>query len=843
MTAEALPAELRRAIVQIARTPRLLVACDYDGTLAPITLNPDEARPLPESVGALRSLAGLHETTTAVISGRALRDLATLSRLPSEVNLVGSHGSEFDIGFIHALDEKARELHRRLESELEQLVLDVPGVSLEVKPASIAVHVRRAEHEAGRRVLAAVHNGPSTWEGVSTTDGKEVVELAVVQTDKGHALDILRHQVGATAAIFLGDDVTDEKAFARLSGPDLGIKVGDGETLAGFRVPDTVDVALVLAFMLEERRNWLYGESAPPIERLSMLANERSVALVTPDAKLTWLCHPGPDAPAVFADLLGGEGAGHFSIKPHRNGLPLGQRYLPNTMTVETRWSRLLVTDYLEPESPQHRTDLVRVISGEAQADVTFAPRPEFGGVPVKLEITKGGLKVLGTSEPFVLYAPGVEWTVTSDGLNDTATALVQPTPTQPVVLELRCGTTDLGEHELSEVERRDRAGRYWSDWTSKLQLPKVQTDLVLRSALTLRGLVNTDTGGVLAAATSSLPEEIGGVRNWDYRYCWIRDAAMTVRELVHLGSIEEAEGYLKWLHGVLATLAGPERLHPLYTLAGSVIGAEAVIESLPGYAGSRPVRVGNLANHQVQLDVFGPVVELVGTLAAARGDLRDEDWQLVRAMAEAVTRRWNEPDHGIWEERHVPRHRVYSRVMCWVTIDRAVKLGQQWGRGVPGAWPALRDQISRDVLEHGWNDEVQAFTTAYDGTDLDAASLFVGLTGLIDPADERFQQTVTAIEAELRSGSTVYRYRRDDGLPGGEGGFHICAAWLIEAYLLTGRRTEAQELFDQIVAAAGPTGLLPEQYDPIAERSLGNHPQAYSHIGLIRCANLLAAS
>ncbi|WP_410593227.1 trehalose-phosphatase [Amycolatopsis sp. lyj-23] len=843
MTAEALPAELRRAIVQIARTPRLLVACDYDGTLAPITLNPDEARPLPESVGALRSLAGLHETTTAVISGRALRDLATLSRLPSEVNLVGSHGSEFDIGFIHALDEKARELHRRLETELEQLVLDVPGVSLEVKPASIAVHVRRAEHEAGRRVLAAVHAGPSTWEGVSTTDGKEVVELAVVQTDKGRALDILRHQVGATAAIFLGDDVTDEKAFARLSGPDLGIKVGDGETLAGFRVPDTVDVALVLGFLLEERRNWLYGESAPPIERLSMLANERSVALLTPDAKLTWLCHPGPDAPAVFADLLGGEGAGHFSIKPHRNGLPLGQRYLPNTMTVETRWSRLLVTDYLEPESAPHRTDLVRVISGEAAADVKFAPRPEFGGVPVKLEIVEGGVRVLGTSEPFVLYSPGVEWTITSDGLHDTATALVQPTPAQPVVLELRCGTTDLGAHELSEVERRDRAGRYWSEWTSKLQLPTVQTDLVLRSALTLRGLVNTDTGGVLAAATSSLPEEIGGVRNWDYRYCWIRDAAMTVRELVHLGSIEEAEGYLRWLHGVLATLAGPERLHPLYTLAGSVIGAEAVIESLPGYAGSRPVRVGNLANHQVQLDVFGPVVELVQTLATARGELRDEDWQMVRAMAEAVTRRWNEPDHGIWEERHVPRHRVYSRVMCWVTIDRAIKLGEQYGREIPGNWHGLREDIKTDVLTHGWNDEVQAFTTAYDGTDLDAASLFVGLTGLIDPADERFQQTVTAIEAELRSGSTVYRYRRDDGLPGGEGGFHICAAWLIEAYLLTGRRTEAQELFDQIVAAAGPTGLLPEQYDPIAERSLGNHPQAYSHIGLIRCANLLAAS
>ncbi|MDI5981524.1 trehalose-phosphatase [Amycolatopsis magusensis] len=841
MTAEALPAELRRAIVQIARTPRLLVACDYDGTLAPITSNPDEARPLPESVGALRSLAGLHETTTAVISGRALRDLATLSRLPAEVHLVGSHGSEFDIGFVHALDAKARELHRKLEAELEKLVLDVPGVSLEVKPASIAVHVRRAEYDAGRRVLAAVHNGPCTWQGVTTTDGKEVVELAVVQTDKGRALDTLRHQVNATAAVFLGDDVTDEKAFARLSGPDLGVKVGDGESLATYRVPDTVDVATVLAFLLEERRHWLYGEQAPPIERISMLASERSVALLTPDAKLTWLCHPGPDAPAVFADLLGGPGAGHFSIKPHRNGLPLGQRYLPNTMTVETRWSRLLVTDYLEPDSPPHRTDIVRVISGEAAAQVVFAPRPEFGGVPVRLVTEEDGLRVLGTSEPIVLRAPGVRWEINSDGMHDTAVALVEPKPERPVVLELRCGTTDLGAHELSEIDRRARAGAYWSDWAATLKVPTVQPELVSRSALTLRGLCNTDTGGVLAAATTSLPEEIGGVRNWDYRYCWIRDAAMTVRELVTLGSLDEADGYLRWLHGVLATLAGPERLHPLYTLSGSVIGAEAVIESLPGFAGSRPVRVGNLANHQVQLDVFGPVVELVVTLAEARGELRDQDWQMVRAMAEAVTRRWNEPDHGIWEERHVPRHRVYSRVMGWVTIDRAIKLGEIYDREIPAAWPGLRDAIAADVLEHGWNDEVQAFTTAYDGTDLDAASLFVGLTGLIDPGDQRFQSTVTAIEAELRSGSTVYRYHRDDGLPGSEGGFHICAAWLVEAYLLTGRRTEAEELFEQLVDAAGPTGLLPEQYDPIAERSLGNHPQAYSHIGLIRCANLLA--
>ncbi|ACU34338.1 trehalose-phosphatase [Actinosynnema mirum] len=841
MTAEALPAELRRAIVQLARTPRLLVACDYDGTLAPIVENPEDARPLPEAVGALRSLAGLHETTTAVISGRALRDLATLSRLPAEVHLVGSHGSEFDVGFVHALDADARALHRRLEDELEKLVDGSEGVSLEIKPASIAVHVRRAPAEVGERVLEAVRTGPCTWGGVQVTEGKAVVELAVVQTDKGHALDVLRHRVSATASVFVGDDVTDEKAFARLSGPDVGIKVGDGETLAQYHITDSPDVSMVLALLLEERRNWLHGDQAVPIERLTMLANERSVALVTPDARVNWLCHPEPDSAAVFADLLGGPSAGHFTIKPEHGSLPLGQRYVPGTMVVETRWSRLLVTDYLDHDLPGHRTDLVRRISGSTNAVITFAPRPEFGQVPVRLLRERDGLRVAGTSEPMVLRSPGVDWEITSDGVQETAVAVVRPREGAAILLELRCGTDDLSESTLGEPERRARAGGFWSDWAATLKLPSVEPELVLRSALTLKGLVHHETGAIMAAATTSLPEELGGIRNWDYRYCWLRDAALTAQALVSVGSLTEAEAFLGWVHGVLDTLPGPERLHPLYTLQGTMLGAEAVIDTLPGYAGSRPVRVGNLANQQVQLDVFGPVVDLVAELASARGALTDEDWRMVQAMAEAVARRWHEPDHGIWEERHAPRHHVYSKVMCWVTLDRAVRLAEQYGRALDPSWPVLRDTIATDVLKNGWSDVAQSFTTAYDGDDLDAASLHVGLAGLIDPADERFQATVTAIEAELRSGSTVYRYRRDDGLPGDEGGFHLCAAWMIESYLLTGRRTEAEELFAQMVDAAGPTGLLPEEYDPIAERSLGNHPQAYSHLGLIRCAQLLA--
>nr|WP_223208152.1 trehalose-phosphatase [Actinopolyspora erythraea] len=853
LTAEALPAELRRTIVQLARTPRLLVACDYDGTLAPIVGDPSQAKPLPESVHAMRSLAALSATTAAVISGRALRDLATLSRLPAEVHLVGSHGSEFDVGFVHELDPDITHLRTQLQRSLQDITAGQPGVTLEAKPASVAVHVRRADPEVSERVLDAVRTGPATWEGVQVTDGKSVMELAVVETDKGNAFEALRHQIGCTGAIFLGDDVTDEKVFSKLHGPDLGIKVGEGDTLAHYRVPDTPGVATVLALLMEERRTWLYGEQAPAIERLSMLANERTVALLTPDARVTWMCHPGPDSAAVFADLLGGRAAGHFSVLPAqpqqenggngapRSTLPLGQRYVPGTMTVETRWSRLMVTDYLEHGGDSHRTDLIRVIEGSTRAAVEFAPRPEFGQVPVRMTAEAEGIRVHGTSEPMVLYSPSVKWRITSDGMHETAHAELDLSEDSPVVLELRCGTETLGSSELTERERRSIANEYWSEWADQLRLPDVENDLVVRSALTLRGLCNTDTGGIMAAATTSLPEEIGGVRNWDYRYCWLRDGAMSARALVSLGSTAEAEAFLDWLHRVMDTLPGPERLHPLYSLAGGTLGPEAVIDTLPGYAGSRPVRVGNLADQQVQLDVFGPVVELATDLAMAHGKLRDADWELVKGMAEAVERRWFEPDHGIWEERDVPRHHVYSKVMCWVTIDRAIKLAAHYDRPAEPNWVQLREQIAEDVLKNGWHPDVQAFTTAYEGSDLDAASLHVGLSGLIDPSDERFKSTVTAIESELRSGSTVYRYRRDDGLPGHEGGFHLCATWLIEAYLLIGRRTEAEELFQQIVDNAGPTGLLSEEYDPIAERSLGNHPQAYSHLGLIRCAQLLA--
>ena len=841
-TADALDRELLSVAARVARVPWLLVACDYDGTLAPIVEDPAKAAPLLEAVAAIRALAALPQTSVAVISGRALRDLAALSRLPSEVHLVGSHGSEFDVGFVDALPPDRHQLRADLHHELERIIRNKPGVKLEVKPASIAVHLRTAPRDVAERVATAVRNGPATWDDIQVTNGKEVVELSVITTHKGTALDTLRAQLSASAVVFVGDDVTDENAFAHLHGPDVGVKVGPGETLAQYRVADPLDAARLLAVLLQTRRKWLFGERAVPIERHSMLANLRTVGLVTPDARVSWLCHPRPDSAALFADLLGGAPAGHFSVAPERGGLPLGQRYRPGTMTVETRWSGLTVTDFLD-EAPVAGSNgdpgntLVRVLSGSGRATVEFAPRPEFGQVRIRLERDGDALVVLGSAEPMVLHAPGVDWTIVDDSARATVDLAAAG---GAVTLELRLGSTSVDAHEVPVADRQAATERRWTEWTTGLKLPATAREAVLRSALTLRGLFHEPTGGFLAAATASLPEELGGIRNWDYRYCWPRDAALTARALVDLGAYDEAEALLAWMLRVVEHTGGhPERLHPLYHLDGAELGPEAVIETLPGYAGSRPVRVGNAANRQVQLDVFGPVADLVYALGMIRPP-SEADLSLLASMVEAVSRRWHEPDHGLWEARRPPRHYVYAKVMCWLTVDRAIRLHEARDLPIPAQWPGLRDEIAANVLEHGWSEEAGSYTVAYGAPESDAAALWIGLSGLLAEDAPRFLATVLKVEADLRSGPTVYRYKWDDGLPGVEGGFHLCTSWLIEAYLRTGRRADAEELFEQLLSCAGPTGLLPEEYDPETERGLGNHPQAYSHLGLIRCALLL---
>ncbi len=834
-------AELQDRLVLLAQVPHLLVATDYDGTIAPIVNDPMKAVPDREAAVALRTLAGLDQTEVGVISSRSLRDLAALSRLPAEIHLVGSHGSEFDVDFALQMDAETIARRNELGELLAEIANRYPGTVLEQKPASVAFHTRNAEDAivpaAVDEVAAIAVDNPD----LSIRHGKRVVELGVMQTDKGGALDTLRSNLSASAVLFLGDEGTDEDAFATLGGPDLGVKVGDGDTIAEFRIDGTTDVARLLSQLATLRAEWLAGAGLVPIEQHSLLSDQRTAAIVTPDARITWFCAPRLDDPAIFAELLGGPSAGYFSVAAADGSAPILQRYSGSTMILETIWSGVTTLDYLDvsdgrPGLLAGRSDLIRQLSGTGSAVIEFAPRQDFGRFPTQLEVRDGGLEVMGARDLVVLRSEGVDWEIVPDGQHQTARATVDLS-NGPLTLELRVGTASL-RAEADEGRRRDHTRRFWNDWADRLELPQESSSFVKRSALILKALVYGPSGGIAAAATTSLPEFIGGVRNWDYRYCWLRDAALSAAALVRLGSHTEAMDYLDWVLGVLEEGGGEaDRLNPLYTLDGGKLPPEADITELAGYGGSRPVRVGNAADNQVQLDVFGPIVDLVHLLGQRGAPLSARHWRLVEAMVSAVENRWEEPDHGIWEIRSAPRHHVYSRVMCWVTVDRAIDLASEvFGRQRP-EWETLRDTIAADIFENGYNETVGSFTTAYDGVDLDASVLSVGLFGLVEPTDPRFVGTVRGVEAQLRAGTTVYRYHHDDGLPGAEGGFHLMTSWLIDSYLLIGERENAEELFRALLATAGQTGLLSEEVDPATGRSLGNHPQAYSHLGAINNA------
>ncbi len=836
---------LDERVAQLSRVPHLLVACDYDGTIAPIVDDPMKALPRRETVVALRTLATLPQTSVAVISGRSLRDLAALSRLPTEVHLVGSHGTEFDIGFRRELPPELQTLRDDLRAQAMAISARAPGTFVEAKPATVAFHYRGADEDEAAAAIAELADGPGSWPGVTVRRGAKVVELMVVDTNKGDALEHIRHQVGASAVIFIGDDVTDEDAFATLQGPDVGVKVGEGETAAEHRVADTAAVARLLAQTCDLRTDWLTGSAAVPIEQHSLLSDQRTVAVVTPDARVTWLCVPRIDSASVFAELVGGQSAGYFATRPADGARPTGQRYVPDTMRLETVWPRMTVTDYLDcssgrPSRLAGRSDLIRALEGSGRAVVEFAPRLDFGRSPTRLEVRENGLEVLGAADLMVLRAPGVEWKIIEDGLHQTARAEIDLSD-GPVVLEYRCGTANLRAEGQEEEDRRGATDRFWSDWASRLEACPLEPALVRRSALTLKALCYGPTGAISAAATTSLPEHLGGVRNWDYRYCWLRDAALGAAALVRLGSQDEAMEYLDWVLHVLESREPGDRLLPLYNVTGRHLPPEAEITELSGYAGSRPVRVGNAAERQVQLDVVGPIAELVELLLVRGAPLSGRHWEVVQGIVQAVATRWREPDHGIWEIRKPPRHHVYSKVMCWVAVDRAIKVADHFTNREQPEWQELRDAIAANVLDRGYKDEVGAFTAAYDGLDADAASLAVGLHGLLPPDDERFLGTISLVETELLDGPTVYRYHGDDGLPGREGGFHLMTSWLIDAYALVGRTAEARDLFDKLASLAGPTGLLSEQYDPVTQRALGNHPQAYSHLGLVNNALTLA--
>jgi len=834
---------LQSQIDEASRSAVLLVAADYDGTLAPLVSDPASAEAHPEALVALKAMTAMPQTHVAIVSGRSLVDLGQHFKDLDRAHLIGSHGSEFEPGFATPISPDSMVLVDRVKAEAQQIAAQTPGTMVELRPVGVAFHYRNTQlsAEAVDQLLGGLMSHP----GIYVRHGKQVVEFSVVQTDKGRALQSLRQRVGASLVVFFGDDVTDEDAFAMLTGPDVGIKVGEGPTAAKSGVASTLDAARILADIAEKRAAWLAGSKAVPIEQYSLLSDQRTCALVSPQGRISWLCLPRIDSASLFAELLGGPSAGFFEICPASNDALATQKYIGNCFVLQSDWGSLRVTDYLDcssgrPFQRAGRTDLIRVIEGRGRIKITFAPRMNFGSLETCLRCSEDGLTIEGSIDPCVLRSPGIRWTIAKEGKDESAKAELD-VGGGPVVLELRYGTASLAPLAVPERQRREQTERFWAVWAATLKLPTVRPESVLRSALVLRALSYGPTGAIAAAATTSLPEHAGGVRNWDYRFCWPRDAAMAASALVRLGAPGPAMKLLDWILGILEDCEPNTLIRPVYSVTGGHLAPEGVINELCGYRGSRPVRIGNAASHQVQLDVLGPIVELISLLARQGASVTPEHWRLTQSMVTAVSQRWREEDHGIWEIRGPRKHHVHSKVMCWHTVNCALQVAEFLGYRRDD-WAELRQVIADDVLAHGWNDRQQAFCASYGSADVDAATLWVGLSGLLPPGDLRFASTALAVERELRRGSTVYRYRYDDGLPGVEGGFNICTAWLIEAYAMLGRWQEAEELFDRYAGLAGPTGLMAEEYDPPSQLALGNFPQAYSHIGLINAALKLAS-
>ncbi len=618
---------------------------------------------------------------------------------------------------------------------------------------------------------------------------------------------------------------------------------------------------------------------AVPIEQHSLLSDQRTVALVAPGARIVWMCLPRIDSPAVFAELLGGPAAGFFSVAPARSDSAPGghqlsppeptARYVGDSLVLRSEWPELSVTDWLDCSGGRSADAdaavvLVRVVEGSGEARIEFAPRLDYGRAPTRLQARRGGLEIEGCAERIVLDSPGVAWEMHTHGgvagAEQQGAVAVVDLDAGPVTLELSCGppnseerpadhSATAGHSAAAEPPRHAATAAFWQDWADRLVMPEPgpllsaeAVGLVQRSALTLKALCHGPSGAIAAAATTSLPEWIGGTRNWDYRYCWIRDAAAAACALLRLGSTQEALDLCEWLADIAeaADDAG-EELFPLYGVDGGPLPPETEIAELAGYLGSRPVRVGNAADRQTQIDVYGHIAELVWRLDSAGAALTPRHHGLVERCVQMVSRCWMLPDSGMWEVRLAPRHHVNSKAMCWVAADRAVRIAASQGRSLPES-EALRERIRDDLLAHGCEGD-GPFRTAYDGDDLDASALAVGLYGLIDGDDPRFAATVQAVESQFRRGDAVYRYRHADGLADAEGAFNLMTSWLIDAKILTGDIAGALELFEAHLGVAGPTGLMAEEVDPDSGRALGNFPQAYSHSGLIDNACNLAAA
>ena len=581
-----------------------------------------------------------------------------------------------------------------------------------------------------------------------------------------------------------------------------------------------------------------------PIEDYALIGDTRTAALVARDGSIDWMCLPRFDSGACFAAMLGDRHHGRWSLSPVAKVTRCSRRYRDRTLVLETELTTadgtVRIVDCMPPdEDTPHVVRVVEGVRGTVDMRMELIIRFDYGWIVPWVRRLPDGVFAVGGPDAVYLHTP-----VPTHGENLTTVAQFQVHEGErvPFVLTGLPSTAPVPT-PIDALAAIEDAERWWHEWAGRCAYQGAWSDDVIRSQITLKALTYSPTGGIIAAATTSLPVHLGGERNWDYRYVWLRDATFTLYALMLGGYKDEAQAWRDWL---LRAIAGdPSQLQVLYGVAGERRLPEQTLPWLPGYAGSKPVRIGNAAVSQLQLDVYGEVIDAI--YHARRIGLPEDPTvsHLVRHMLDFLESNWRDPDEGLWEVRGPRQHFTHSKVMAWTAFDRAVKSSTLYNfEGPVDRWRAIRDEIHAEVCTRAFDPAQQSFTQAYDSTRLDASVLMLPQVGFLPWSDPRIHGTVAAIERGLVRDGFVDRYRTDghDGLPDGEGAFLLCTFWLADAYALTGRVEEGRALFDKLLAIRNDVGLLAEEYCPIQRRMLGNFPQAFSHLGLINTAYNLHA-
>jgi len=583
------------------------------------------------------------------------------------------------------------------------------------------------------------------------------------------------------------------------------------------------------------------------IEDYGLIGDLQTAALVGLSGSIDWLCLPRFDSGACFSALLGDEWDGRWLLAPDCKVLRVERRYRERTLIHEldfhTEEGIVRVIDFMPPRG--HEPDVVRIVEGvegSVPMRMELVIRFEYGSIVPWVRRAEEQMRVAVAGPDALALRTPVP--MRGENLRTVAEFTVAAGQREPFVL-----TWYPSHHETPPaIDPEQALGEtctFWREWLDRCTYRGRWEDAVTRSLMVLKALTYEPTGGIVAAATTSLPEQLGGVRNWDYRYCWLRDATFALDALLENGFEDEARAWRSWL---LRAVAGdPDDLQIMYGPAGERQLPERELPWLTGYEGSRPVRVGNGASNQFQLDVYGEVLDVLHQARRREVEPNDESWALQRVMLANLELRWREPDEGIWEVRGPCRHFTHSKVMAWVALDRAVKAVEDFGRqGEVERWRRVRDEIHAEVLERGYDDELGSFVQSYDSKRLDASLLTIPLFGFLPPDDPRVRGTLDAVRRELLRNGFVQRYAHDtetgsvDGLPPGEGTFFLCSFWFVDNLVLLGELDEACEMFERLLALRNDLGLLSEEYDPVAARLVGNFPQAFSHIGLVNTARLL---